>query len=155
MGRRSRQRDAASTTVRPPTSPPPPRAPSRRARLDEAPQAPWHPVPLVELAVLAGLVMIVVGFVSSGGRREILVTAGVLLASLAGLELSLREHFAGYRSHTLLLALAAALGTGVPVAVLTGDRLVGVIVMAVVGAVAAWLLRRAFTRRSGGLSWKA
>ena len=112
-------------------------------------------MPLVELAVLAGLVMIVVGFVSSGGRREILVTGGVLLASLAGLELSLREHFAGYRSHTALLALAAALGTGVPVAVLTGDRIVGVVVMAVVGAVAFVLLRRAFTRRSGGLSWKA
>ena len=36
-----------------------------------------------------------------------LIGTGLALGSLAGLELSIREHFAGYRSHTLLLAGAA------------------------------------------------
>ena len=36
---------------------------------------------------------------------------GLVLGSLAGLELSVREHFAGYRSHTLLLAAAVGVAT--------------------------------------------
>ena len=31
-----------------------------------------------------------------------------MLCSLAGLELAIREHFAGYRSHTLVLAAVPA-----------------------------------------------
>jgi hypothetical protein len=156
MGRRSRQRDAAPAAARPPAPPPaPPRARRRRARPDEAPKAPWHPLPLAELAVLVGLVALVVGFTSDGSRRETLVTAGVALASLGGLEVSLREHFAGYRSHTALLTLAAALATGVPVALLAGNRLVGLGV-AVGAAVLAFVgLRAAFARRAGGMTWRA
>src|SRR5215210_4633150 len=79
----------------------------RPARLsDERPRAPWHPVPLVELSVLVGLVLIVVGFVTGvgtdGGRLALL--CGLVLASLGGLETALREHFAGFRSHSTLLA---------------------------------------------------
>ena len=33
-----------------------------------------------------------------------MIAAGVALASLAGLELSIREHLAGYRSHSTVLA---------------------------------------------------
>jgi hypothetical protein len=153
MGRRSRQRTIVPAAAA--TPPAPPRAPRRRSSPDEAPRAPWHPVPLVEIAVLVGIVAMVVGFLSEGGRRETLVTAGVLLASLGGLEVSIREHLAGYRSHTALLALACALAVGVPVALLTDDRLVGVAAAVAGGALAYAGLRRAFTRKSGGLTWRA
>ena len=157
MGRRSRQREAATAAGRPgaPTPPPPPSAPRRRAHLDEAPKAPWHPFPLVEIAVLVGLVAMAVGFFSEGGRRETLVTAGVALASLAGLEVSLREHFTGYRSHTALLALAAALLVGIPVGLLTDERIAGLAAGIVAGVAAVPALRAAFARRAGGLSWRA
>src|SRR5215210_983021 len=88
----------------------------RPARLsDERPRAPWHPVPLVELSVLVGLVLLVVGFVTGigtdGGRLALL--SGMVLASLGGLDTVLREHFAGFRSHsTVLGALPAVLVAG-------------------------------------------
>ena len=76
-------------------------AAERRASREERPPAPWGSFPLVEIAVLVGLVMLVVGFVR---QDPLTVGVGLALGSLAGLELSVREHFAGYRSHTTLLA---------------------------------------------------
>jgi hypothetical protein len=58
----------------------------------------------VEILVLVALVMLAVGFFSSGPRSAALLGTGLALGSLAGLELSIREHFGGYRSHTMLLA---------------------------------------------------
>jgi hypothetical protein len=156
MGRRSRQREAASTAARPAAAPPPPpSAPRRRAPVEEAPKAPRHPFPLVEIAVLVGIVAMAIGFFSEGGRRETLVTAGVALASLAGLEIALREHLTGYRSHTLLLALAAALLVGVPLGLLIDQRIVGLAVGVIAGVIAFPLLRTTFARRAGGLKWRA
>ena len=47
-------------------------APKRRgpADEDERPQAPWGSFPLVELVVLVGLVMLVVGFIVGGAQRH-------------------------------------------------------------------------------------
>ncbi len=67
-------------------------------------------MPLVELAILIGVVLIVVGFVTHGSRGPVLLGCGLGLASLATLELTIREHFAGYRSHASLLAGAGAVG---------------------------------------------
>jgi uncharacterized integral membrane protein len=127
---------------------------SRKApRADERPPAPWGSFPLAELTVLAGIVTLVVGIVS---RSPTAIGVGVVLAALGGLEVSAREHFAGYRSHTTLLA-------GVVFVLVTGGLfyLAGLIlaVCLAVGAVAFaasfYLLRRAFQRASGGLSFKA
>jgi hypothetical protein len=112
-------------------------------------------VPLAEIAVLVGIIAMAIGFFSEGGRRETLVTAGVALAALAGLEVSLREHFAGYRSHTALLALAAALLVGIPSGLATDQRLVGLGAGIVAGVAAFPALRAAFSRRAGGLTWRA
>src|ERR671934_2533269 len=79
--------------------------------MDEAPKAPWSPFPLVELCILIGLVLMVTGFLSGGNRGGLFVVCGVGLVGVASLELAIREHFAGYRSHTSLLALAAAIAT--------------------------------------------
>jgi hypothetical protein len=101
MGRRSRKRGDPA-----PASPSPRAAPARRA---ERPRAPWHPVPLVELCVLIGLVLIVWGlFRTDDDSGRVMLLCGMALASLAGLETALREHFSGYESHALLLAALPA-----------------------------------------------
>src|SRR5439155_12275876 len=160
MGKRSRKRGA-------PVAPPPPTAAaeprrarvdapvSRRARMGEAPPAPWSPFPLTELVILLALVMLAIGFLSGGGRRGVLVGIGLVLASLGGGELALREHFSGFRSHTTLLATLSGFLAGAAL-VAVGVPKAAVLVVAIVVAVAAFpLLRRAFMRRSGGLGFRA
>jgi hypothetical protein len=123
--------------------------------MDEAPKAPWSPFPLTELVILLALVLLAVGFFSSGDRRGVLIGVGLVLASLAGGELALREHFAGFRSHTTLLAGVAGFLAGALATVL-GVSKVAVLVIAVVVAIACFpFLRRAFIRRSGGLGFRA
>ncbi|MDX6608386.1 MAG: hypothetical protein QOF85_311 [Solirubrobacterales bacterium] len=103
--------------------------------------------------MLAGIVMLVIGVV---GRHPTAIGVGVVLAGLGGLEVAAREHFAGYRSHTTLLA-------GTVFVLVTGGLfylggLILVICLAVGAAtfLATFLaLRRAFQRASGGLSFKA
>src|SRR5688572_32718941 len=102
MGRRSRKRSASPAPVEeraPRPAPARPQKPLRRhAKLAEAPRAPWHPFPLVELSILAGLVMVVVAFVSDPGEpRTTLLFCGLALIGIASMELAIREHLAGYR----------------------------------------------------------
>ena len=119
---------------------------------EERPPAPWGSFPLVELCVLAGIVLLVVGIV---GAHQTAIGVGVVLAGLGGLEVSVSEHFAGYRSHTTLLA-------GTVFVLVTGGLyyLAGLILAICLGVgAAAFLLaflalRRAFQRASGGLSFK-
>lgn len=119
---------------------------------DERPPAPWGAFPLAELTVLAGIVMLLVGLIGSSLTA---LAVGVVLGALGGLEVSVREHFAGYRSHTTLLA-------GAVFVLVTGCLfyLAGLIlaVCLAVGAAAFLLtflaLRRAFRRASGGYSFK-
>jgi hypothetical protein len=122
------------------------------SRTEERPPAPWGSFPLAELSVLAGIVALVVGFVTANPTA---IGIGVVLGALGGLEVSIREHFAGYRSHTTLLAgFVFVVLTG---ALYYGARLVLVICLAI-GAAAFVLsfvaLRRAFRRASGGLSYR-
>jgi hypothetical protein len=160
MGKRSRKRGA---TIAPPqpTAAEPARAraatapPSHRARMSEAPKAPWSPFPLTELVILLALALLALGFFSHGDRRGVYVGIGLVLASLGGGELALREHFSGFRSHTTLLAGLAGFLVGA-LAVAVGAPKLAVLIAAVVVAVAAFpLLRRAFKRRSGGLGFRA
>jgi hypothetical protein len=118
--------------------------------VNDRPRAPWHPFPLVELGVLAGIVLLVLGFLNfDSDRGKAMLVSGMLLGSLGGLDTALREHFSGYRSHTTILAglvavaLAAALYfVGAPwPAVVAGA--------VVVFGVAVWLFARAYSRRGG------
>lgn len=99
-----------------------PPATSRRARsarvpayrdYDDRPRAPWHPLPLSEILILAGAVAFVVALTRLGhhgiASAGPLLLAGVLALGLGTAEVSWREHRSGFRSHTLLLAFIPVL----------------------------------------------
>jgi hypothetical protein len=153
VGRRTRKRSGARTERAAPTvaaQAAPTGARRRRARLDEAPKAPWAPFPLVELCILLALVLIVAGFLTHGSRGRVMLACGLTLVTLSSLELAIREHFAGYRSHTSLLAGAGAVAGAVPIYFLTNlpQGVLPIIALGVFGSL--WrVLRAAFQRRSG------
>jgi hypothetical protein len=158
MGRRTRKRvvggaPGARAWVATDGPAPHARTPDRRARTAERPRAPWAPFPLVELCILAGNVVVVVGYASD---RPWLMGAGFALILLAALELSIREHLTGYRSHSALLAAALAVALAVAAYFLTAVPQPAILVLAVVsGGVAFGGLRELFRRRSGGLGFRA
>jgi hypothetical protein len=147
-GKRPRRAAAAEKSSAPAAAKPAPRV----GAPDDRPPAPWGNFPLAELVILGGIVALAIGVI---GGHPTAIGVGVALAGLGGLEVAAREHFAGYRSHTTLLAgtvfvftvgglfyladqiLAVALGAG-----------------AVAFAIAFYLARRAFQRASGGLSFR-
>jgi hypothetical protein len=72
--------------------------------LGERPQAPWHPLPLSELLIFVGAIGFFIGLtrgISSGGPPLI---AGLVAVVIGTVEVTLREHLSGYRSHTIVLA---------------------------------------------------
>ena len=135
---------------KPPAAEPPP---TRTPRLDEEPpKGPWGSFPLTELTVLAGLVLLVLGLIT-GSMTQLVI--GLLLGSAGGLELSIREHFAGYRSHTTLLSgVVFVVSTGVAYflagLVLWQALTIGVALL----ALTFWGLRRNFQKTTGGLSYR-
>lgn len=139
------------------------RAGPRRSRGPGRPQPPWGSFPLTELVVLLGIVLAFAGLivgVEDSSRARTMFTAGVVLGMLGGLELAVRDHFAGYRSHTTLLSGAAAVAATVVAGLVLRELAPGlpfpvILVVAVVAFATAFpLLRRAFQRRSGGLSFR-
>jgi hypothetical protein len=120
------------------------------AARDERPPAPWGSFPLVEIAVLVGIVMLVIGLIVGGDRGTLLIGIGLGLAGLGGLELAIREHFAGFRSHSALLAGVPALAV---LALLFYTETLSpgarIAVAAAVFAAAAYGLVTMFRRKSG------
>ena len=119
---------------------------------DERPEAPWGRAPLAELAVLAGIVCLAIGVL---GTHYTLIGVGVALAGIGGMEVAIREHFAGYRSHTTLLAgfvfvVVVALLGYLAHMILAYALAIGAVCFAIV----FYLARRAFQRASGGLSFR-
>jgi len=76
--------------------------------LGERPEAPWHPLPLSELLILIGAIGTVIGF-SRGESGTVLIFAGLAAVLIGTVEVTLREHLSGYRSHTLILSLLPAI----------------------------------------------
>jgi hypothetical protein len=153
LGRRSRKRASVRSSTAQPSEPVAAARPVRRRR-GERPPAPWGSFPLVELCVLLALIIGVAGFITGGTRGGVMLAAAAALGSLAGLEISIREHVAGYRSHTTLLAaapgvltLAALFFAGAPQWAMLGAALF-------VFVTAYYLLRELFKRRSGGYGFR-
>jgi hypothetical protein len=158
--KRRRRRDHVEGAPTGPAPPPPvavddaqrARVARRRSAPGKPPEAPWGSFPLSELVVLIALLMLVGGFFVAPPRGAVMIGAGLVLGSLAGLELALREHLAGYRSHTLLLA--GATGMVVFGGLFVGFRDLSPAICAGAGALAfaaaAWPLASLFRNRSGG-----
>jgi hypothetical protein len=134
------------------------RAPRRGTR--EAPPAPWGSFPLTELVVLIALVFGVIGFIRFDTHSgKVMIVAAMCLGSLGGLEVSIREHFAGYRSHTTLLAASCAVGSMILISVIAGKAGIAILALVVgvgvlVFVLAFYGLRQAFIKRSGGLGFR-
>jgi len=113
----------------------------------EAPPAPWGSFPLMELSVLAGLILIVVGAITGNPTQ---LAIGLALGSLGGLELSIREHFAGFRSHTTLLAgVVFVLATGIAYFAVTLVLWKCLAIGFTLGGLAWGYLRRSFEKKTG------
>ena len=162
MGRRSRKRGESTRAERDaarreraasPEARPRPRP--GRPSSGERPSAPWGSFPLSELVILLGIVLILWGAVSGEGGQELLF-AGLVVASLGGGELALREHMAGYRSHSALLAGVSAFVAVTVVALGFGPVKVWLLVVLGVAVFAGTFygMRELFKRRSGGLGFR-
>ena len=116
----------------------------------------WGSFPLSELVILLGIVVIFWGLFSGGDNGNERIAGGLVLASLGGGELALREHLAGYRSHSSLLAGGAAFVAVTAVAF--AGRPVTVWVLLVVGVAVFggtfYAMRELFKRRSGGVAFR-
>jgi hypothetical protein len=105
--------------------------------------------------ILLGIVLILWGAFRGEGGRELLA-AGLVIASLGGGELALREHLGGYRSHSMLLGGVAAFVAVTVVALALGPVKVWVLVLLGVAVFAGtvYAMRELFRRRSGGLGFR-
>ncbi len=101
--------------------------------------------------MLCGLILLIVGLVVQSALGVTMIAVGLALGALGGLEVSIREHFAGYRSHTTLLAGAVGIAVLIALATLASSLWlpIAMAVALLVSAVTAWALARAFRRRSG------
>lgn len=149
------RRQRAEAVLREEADPQPRPRPGRR-RAGERPPAPWGKFPLTELTVFVAIVIGVIGLVSGGARGRTMLVGAMVLGSLGGLELSIREHFSGFKSHTTLLAGAVAIATVMLVFVIAGTlpAWVPLALGVIVFGVAFWGMREAFKRRSGGLGFR-
>ena len=176
MGRRSRKRLGAgdSAAVRESRSTRAQRDEARRRRAEAVarnpdarsarvgrdprprPPAPWGSFPLTELVVLLAILCLVSAFFFHGERSRTLLAGGAALGSLGGLELSIREHFAGYKSHTTMLSGAIGVITMVVLVLVVHPIALWLVLLSGVATFAAafWLFREAFKRRSGGVGFR-
>ena len=114
---RPAQRDGASDTPLPDGGPTSPRPRPRRSErgparppgyrdpgsVGERPQAPWHPWPLSELLIFVGAIGTLIGLLRGPSGAPVLI-AGLGAVMIGTLEFTIREHLAGYRSHTAMLS---------------------------------------------------
>jgi uncharacterized membrane protein len=93
-----------------------------------------------------GIVLFAVGFGTGGTNGPYLLAIGVLVLAVAAGELCLREHFAGFRSHSVLLGLLTVTAVHMAVFYAVTQDWRGPVALAVdlsvAGALAYWLRRR-------------
>jgi len=112
-------------------------------------------LPLSELAIFFGAIAVVVGLVRLHEHHPVgpVLIVGVVVCVLGVMEVTAREHFAGYRSHTTLLAGIPAVGVGIALIALVGGSLSrGTLLLVVlpVFGILFWLLRKRFINARQG-----
>jgi hypothetical protein len=75
----------------------------------DRPQAPWHPLPLSELLILVGVIGTVIAWLRGVESNGALLGAGIGAVVIGTIEVTLREHLGGFRSHTLMLSVLPAI----------------------------------------------
>jgi hypothetical protein len=112
------------------------------------PDAIWAPFPLTEIGMGVGLVLFLIGF--AGAPAVLFAGVGVLVVVVA--ELCLREHFAGFRSHSILLAMLPVTTVHLGLVVIGDVTWRGPIALAldlaIAAALALWLHGRFATAQS-------
>jgi hypothetical protein len=141
--------DAPAPKRRPPgdSAPAGEPAPRRPSRLDirdgvPRPDAVWAPFPLTEIGMGVGLVLFLIGFTGA----PVLLLAGIGLLVVVVAELCLREHFAGFRSHSILLGLLPVTTVHLGLVGIADVQWRGLpalaVDLAIAGALAWWLQQR-------------
>jgi hypothetical protein len=123
---------------------PGPRRASPLGAYGERPRSPFGGLPVAEIAIFVGAVVLVVGVINHGG---VALIGGVVICLFGVLEVTTREHFSGYRSHTVLLAAIPAVAVEFLIALTVGPPAVRALLLVPVAAVfatCAWFLRRRF-----------
>ncbi len=110
----------------------------------ERPPSPFGGFPVSEIAIFVGAIGAAVGVIQGGG---VALVVGLIVCTLGVVEVTAREHFSGFRSHTSLLAAIPAVAAGIGVVVIFGQpRQRSTVLVAVVPVygVVFWLLRKRF-----------
>jgi hypothetical protein len=113
-------------------------------REGERPEGPFGGLPVSEAAILLGIIGAVFGFLNGGGPA---LVVGLVVCAVGVCEITAREHFSGYRSHTALLAGIPAVAIEAALVAIFGEPKQRALLLAVVVPVFAllfWLLRRRF-----------
>lgn len=113
-------------------------------REGERPEGPFGGLPVSEFAIFVGLIAAVVGFAQGAGAPLIV---GLVVCALGVVEITAREHFSGYRSHTILLAAIPAVAVEAAIVIAFGEprqRPLLLVVVVPVFGILFWLLRRRF-----------
>jgi hypothetical protein len=110
----------------------------------ERPRGLFGDLPVSEILILLGIIGIVAGVINGGGPA---LLVGVGVCALAVLEITVREHFSGFRSHTSLLAAVPALIVETVLVEVVGVPSVPILLflpIIPVFALGFWQLRRMF-----------
>jgi hypothetical protein len=110
----------------------------------ERPEGPFGGFPASEIAIFAGLIALVIGLIE-GAQPPLVV--GSIVCTLGVVEVTAREHFTGYRSHTIMLAAIPAVALEAVLVLAFGEpspRALLLVVVVPVFAVLFVLLKRRF-----------
>jgi hypothetical protein len=111
-------------------------------RYGEPPPNPFGGLPVSELAIFFGAISAIVGWADKAKPAWLV---GIVVCALGVTEVTAREHFSGYRSHTTLLAGIAGAVVAVALIVLVGgalDRGTVVLIALAVFGILVWPLRK-------------
>ncbi|HEX4281738.1 MAG TPA: hypothetical protein VHZ27_13295 [Solirubrobacteraceae bacterium] len=110
----------------------------------ERPPSPFGGLPVAEISILVGAVVLIIGVID---HATVALIGGVVICLFGVVEVTTREHFSGYRSHTVLLAAIPAVAAEFVIAVTVGTPAIRALLLIPVGvvfAICAYFLRKRF-----------